>query len=143
MTVGDRAPQASAGTDQSANVGSDVTLSATQSSDPEGGALSYSWRETSESHVALTDSDRAVAYFTVPPAATATRLSFLLTVTDSAGNATTDQMFVTVSGQGAGGGGSGGGSGGDSSDGGSGTLTLLDLIGLLGLAARRTSLASS
>ena len=120
MTVGDRPPAASAGSDQSASVGGDVTLSATQSSDPEGDALRYSWREISGAQVSLIDDDGAVAHFTAPQVMNATNLSFLLTVTDSAGNETTDQMFVTVSGQAAGGGGSGGGGSGGGSSGGGG-----------------------
>jgi hypothetical protein len=146
VRLGDRAPQASAGADQSADVGTDITLSATHSSDPEKDALSYSWRELSDSRVSLIDGDRAVAHFNVPAVAPATRLSFLLTVTDAAGNATTDQTFVTVSAPGAGGGGAGGGNGGASSDGGGGAPTVLDLIALLGLSAhavraRRSALA--
>ncbi len=89
-------PIAEAGEDQTVRVGQRVTLDGTDSSDPEGQALTYAWTLTSTgTTVTLTDADTARPAFTAP--STPTTLVFTLSVRDAPGNtAVSDTVTVTV-----------------------------------------------
>ena len=103
-------PAASAGLDQTVNTSASVTLDGSGSSDPESGAISYSWTQTGGTMVALTGADTAMPTFTAP--STASTLTFQLAVTDNRGQTTTDDVTVNVQAAAPAGGGGGGGGGG-------------------------------
>jgi hypothetical protein len=124
-------PTADAGADQSAGVGELVTLNARESNDPEGDVLAYSWRQIEGPGVVLTDGVGATTSFNAPSVTSATNLRFLVTVTDEAGNASTDTVVVTVAAPAPGGGGAGG------SSSGGGALAPFELVLLLGIAGLR------
>jgi chitinase len=64
--IANEAPTANAGADQIASDGDTVTLSGTESADPEGLALSFSWEKISASPaVTLTGADTATPSFVV------------------------------------------------------------------------------
>ena len=65
------APIAKAGADQSVAGGTTVNLTSSGSNDPDGGALTYLWAQTSGTSVGLLGKTKATASFTAP-AATAT-----------------------------------------------------------------------
>ncbi|MEW6367520.1 MAG: IPT/TIG domain-containing protein [Acidobacteriota bacterium] len=94
-----RPPIAKAGADRSVPVGSAVVLDGTGSSDPDGDAITFSWRQTWGTSVALSGAATATPSFTAPAAAETLR--FELTVRDQTLSAS-DQIEVTVSGSGGG-----------------------------------------
>jgi len=73
--------------------GSTLTLDGSRSFDPDGGIVSFAWRQVSGPAVAVTGADGAVATFTAPTAGTAV---FQLTVTDGDGLSDTEQVSITV-----------------------------------------------
>jgi hypothetical protein len=129
VKIADQRPTATGGSNQNVSVGDLVTLTALESTDPEGESLTYSWREVAGPAVSLMDGDRATTTFNAPNVTSATNLEFLLTVTDVAGNESTDFVVVTVSAPASGGGGGGGSSGGGG--GGGGALAPFELILLI------------
>ena len=81
-------PTASAGLDQTVAGGSIVTLDGTGSRDPEGGPLSYAWKQEGEAPVEISGSDTAAPTFVAPrQLPTSVELVFTLVVTDDAGAA--------------------------------------------------------
>ena len=75
-----RAPNASAGPDQSVGAKASVTLDGSGSSDPDGNSLTYSWKQTAGPAVALSDAHVARPAFVAPSGGNA--LTFQLTVSD-------------------------------------------------------------
>ncbi|MGZ5321759.1 MAG: PKD domain-containing protein [Solirubrobacterales bacterium] len=93
----DNPPAADAGTDQTVNEFSVVTLDGTGSSDPESEALTYSWAKPMI--VTLTGANTATPTFTAPQVSADTPLTFALKVCDEANPASlcaTDTVVVTV-----------------------------------------------
>jgi len=91
-------PVADAGPDQIVNEGVSVNLSGINSSDPEGGILSYFWDQTGGSTVVLSDSEAAQPIFTTPNVSQdGESLTFRLTVTDDNGLSSEDYCTVNVS----------------------------------------------
>lgn len=92
VTVGNAAPVASAGPDQTVEVGDVVTLTASGSTDSDGTIASYSWSQTGGTAVTLsgTGSNRS---FT--PATAGVR-TFQVQVTDNSGATSTDSVVITV-----------------------------------------------
>ncbi len=75
-----QSPEADAGPDQEVNTGDTVTMNASESSDPEGDPLSYSWAQTAGPQAALSGADSVCPTFTAPY--TGLTLTFELTVSD-------------------------------------------------------------
>jgi fibronectin type 3 domain-containing protein len=90
-------PSANAGTDQSVNEGTIVTLNGSRSVDPDGLALSYKWTQTSGTLVALSNPYLAQPTFLAPGVGEAGEsLMFQLTVTDSGNLQARDTCIVNV-----------------------------------------------
>ena len=97
VTAQNQLPTADAGDDQSVAKGASVTLDGSGSSDPEGGALTYAWRQTGGTTVTLSSATAASPTFTAP--SVDGTLTFSLTVTDPQGLTGTDTATVTVENQ--------------------------------------------
>ena len=89
------APTANAGMDQTVNEQTAVTLSGS-ATDSDGTIASYAWVQTAGSAVSSSNPNQAQASFTAPEVATATTLSFKLTVTDNQGATAEDTVTVLV-----------------------------------------------
>jgi fibronectin type 3 domain-containing protein len=97
LSTSNQPPLANAGPDQNVNEGTTVTLSGANSTDPEGGALTYSWRQVSGTAVTLGSPSAAQATLMPPNVGPGGEtLGFQLTVTDSGGLQSTDTCLVTV-----------------------------------------------
>ena len=97
LSSSNQPPLASAGPDQNVNEGVIVTLSGANSTDPEGGALTYSWCQVSGTPVTLNNPSVAQTTFTpqnVGPDGES--LGFQLTVTDAGGLQSSDTCLVNV-----------------------------------------------
>lgn len=100
VILGNQAPTASAGADQSKFEGSNVTLSGS-GSDPEGGTLTYAWTVTNDGGTGLTTgnltgANTATPSFTAPSVVSNSNITLTLTVTDPGGLTGTDTVVVTV-----------------------------------------------
>ena len=81
--VANSAPVAAAGTDQTKDEGTVVTLDGTASSDPDiGDVLSYAWQQTGGPAVNLQNASTQVATFNAPAVSGSAALTFELVVTD-------------------------------------------------------------
>lgn len=89
-------PVASAGVDQSALAGDQVSLNGSESSDPAGKALTFSWQQIGGTQVALQGSTTAFPSFTAPDAAGV--MTFRLTV-DNGDQSAQDDVSVIISAQ--------------------------------------------
>ncbi|MGC4119329.1 MAG: PKD domain-containing protein [Myxococcales bacterium] len=111
----DAPPVADAGPDARTFEGEVVTLDGTGSSDPNGDALVFAWRQVSGAPVALDDPNSPTPSFAAPSLKGIAALEFELTVRDAAGGSASDRVVVTVQGRelelGVGCGGCGAGSG--------------------------------
>ena len=92
-----RPPVANAGSDQTVNAGSSVTLDGSGSRDPDGNITSYSWKQTAGPPVTLNGADTMTASFKAPSLSSGISplLGFALTVKDDKG-ATSNPATVTV-----------------------------------------------
>jgi len=90
-------PVANSGEDQSVNEGITVTLDGSLSYDPDSEITSYQWTQVIGTAVILTDPTSILPTFIAPDVGSVEeRLTFSLTVTDSAGLQGTDTCSVTV-----------------------------------------------
>lgn len=88
------APVANAGSDQSINEGTTVTLDGTSSSDSDGDALTYQW--TAPAGITLSSTSASKPTFTAPEVTTNTNYTFSLVVNDGKVSSATDQVVITV-----------------------------------------------
>jgi hypothetical protein len=97
LSTSNQPPLANAGPDQNVNEGMTVTLSGANSTDPEGGTLTYSWIQVSGTPVTLSNPSAAQTTF-MPPnvGSNGETLGFQLTVTDSSGLQSMDTCLVNV-----------------------------------------------
>jgi hypothetical protein len=91
-------PTANAGPDQNVNQGVSVTLDGMGSTDPDGGALAYSWLQTGGAPVTLDNPVSAQPRFPATTGGASSSLAFRLTVTDPEGLSASDQCSVVVNG---------------------------------------------
>jgi microcystin-dependent protein len=89
-------PIANAGVDETVTEGSTVTLDGSGSSDSDISTLSYQWTQINGISVTLNNSNTSVASFTAPQVTQNETLTFRLTVTDSGGLSSTDDVVITV-----------------------------------------------
>jgi hypothetical protein len=94
QAVGNQAPTADAGGDQTVQAGDGVTLDGSASSDPEGDTLTFSWVQTDGTDVTLSGADTDSPTFTAPTSAGS--LTFELTVDDGNGGSGSDSVVVIV-----------------------------------------------
>ena len=88
-----QAPTANAGGDQDVQVGQQVTLDGSASSDPDGDTLSYAWRQTAGIQVDLRGAQTASPYFDAGSEGTR---EFELVVSDGSVESTPDRVVIRV-----------------------------------------------
>ncbi len=91
-------PTADAGPDQKVRSRATVTLNGSNSSDPDDGIASYSWKQIKGPAVTLSSSTDVKPTFRAPKVEHSKSLTFRLTVTDKGGMKSSDTSTVQVSG---------------------------------------------
>jgi hypothetical protein len=89
-----QAPVANAGSNQSVNEGSTVSLSGSGSTDPDSDALTYKWTNTQGILLDLTDPAKPT--FTAPEVTEDTQYTFTLVVNDGQVDSPSDVVVITV-----------------------------------------------
>ncbi len=89
-------PIAHAGADKVASIGESVILDGSQSYDPNGTIVEYSWVQTAGPEVTLSNTNGVQTVFTVPDVNRSTAWTFQLSVTDNDGETGTDFINVKV-----------------------------------------------
>ncbi|WP_254271844.1 PKD domain-containing protein [Haloarcula marina] len=91
-----RSPTADAGANLTTDAGATVQLNGTDSSDPDGDALTYEWTQIGGPNVTLMDPSDPTPTFEAPEMAEEQTVTFTLTVEDSTERTATDRVGVTV-----------------------------------------------
>lgn len=97
--IGNQPPEADAGSDQTVNEGSVVTLEGIASSDPDGDELTYSWSQIDGETIESISTTSPNPTFTAPnidPPSTSTTLTFELTVDDGNGGSDSDTVVIVI-----------------------------------------------
>ncbi|MFU1782997.1 PKD domain-containing protein [Haloarcula japonica] len=89
-------PTADAGNSQPVDEGTNVTLNASGSIDPDGDSLSYNWSQTAGPSVDLDAGTSATPSFTAPATGSEATLTFRVEATDGNGGSDTDTVNITV-----------------------------------------------
>jgi hypothetical protein len=90
-------PVSNAGNDQTVEEGYKVTLSGSNSTDPDHNITGYLWQQTGGTEVALSTPDKSETTFVVPTVLTdGEKLTFSLTVTDAGGLSDVDTCVVQI-----------------------------------------------
>ena len=89
-------PIANAGPDQTVRMGAIVTLDGTESFDPQGEALAYSWTQTSGPKVTLNGTTSYQPTFTSPDVGANTTLTFSLEVNNGRRGSDADTVNIIV-----------------------------------------------
>lgn len=89
-------PIAEAGSDQTVDEGTLVTLDGSGSTDPDDGITSYLWEQTGGPFVSLSDYGAVKPTFISPSVGSSAALTFRLTVTDNGGLKSSDTCIVNV-----------------------------------------------
>ena len=89
-------PIANAGSAQSVNENTPVTLDGSGSKDSDGTITAYAWKQTAGSSVTLSGATTAKPTFTAPSVTADTPLTFELTVTDNNGATAKSTVVITV-----------------------------------------------
>jgi hypothetical protein len=90
-------PAADAGPDQTVDEGETVILDGSNSTDPDGGIVSYLWTQTGGTTVTLSDTTDVIPTFVTPPVdVSGETLTFQLTVKDNGGLEGSDEVLVTI-----------------------------------------------
>lgn len=89
-------PVADAGVNFSITEGVSGQLNGTNSSDPDGDSLTFSWAQLSGPSISLSGSTTSMPTFTAPQVSSATDAVFELTVNDGNGGSDTDTVTVTI-----------------------------------------------
>lgn len=125
ISSANQAPVANAGTNVSVSENSQITVDGSQSSDPDGDNLTYTWTQVSGvAQLSLSNTDSAIVTVNTPEVTQNTSATLQLEVTDESGLSATDSVVVTVTNVSNPGANPGGGGGG-------GTMLWLLGIGLL------------
>ena len=95
-----RAPTANAGTNQSVDEQTNITLDGAGSTDPDGDTLTYTWTQTGGEAVTLANGSTSQASFDAPDVGigSSTTLTFQLRVADPSGASNTNSIDVVVNG---------------------------------------------
>ena len=93
-----QAPTADAGPDQTVHEADTVTLDGSNSSDPDGSVVTYSWTQIEGIPATLSDTTEAKPVFTAPDVTSQASLKFKLSVSDDGGLQSEDTCIVNVSG---------------------------------------------
>lgn len=89
-------PSSVAGSDQAVDELTEVTLSGSGSSDPDGTLTRFSWLQTDGPSITLNDSNQVTSRFTAPNVENVEVLTFELTVTDNDNATDTDTVDIIV-----------------------------------------------
>jgi hypothetical protein len=89
-------PIADAGPSESAIPGIQMTLDGSESHDPDGDTLTYSWSQVEGPDVSLTSQDSAFPSFVAPEVDSATTMTFELVVADESSQSTPASVTITV-----------------------------------------------
>ena len=96
VRIGNSAPDARAGNDQTVEARTTVTLDGSGSSDRDGSIVAYRWTQTSGPSVTLTNADAIRTTFQAPEVTINTTFAFQLWVQDDSGDSDMDMVRVTV-----------------------------------------------
>lgn len=92
---GNRAPIARSGIDKTVTGPISVTLDGSQSSDPEGDALTFNWTQTGGNALTMINGNSAQATIDVPATDSNIAYTFTLTVTDPQGASSSDSVVIS------------------------------------------------